>query len=199
MPSTFADPANTFHEKAMLCRAAENTCYFVSVNIASAGSPSTSAVVRPDGRLLCYQPYGEEGLLVLAEWPNAFGHIVQRHIARVGHQGNGRPVRQNRTRQIRPQALARRHDLSPRRPPCVASRRWWATDQAVPPDATWANVGETWPGAFYSPTRTESTWFFVPAGLRYEHRRAGGEIAITLPRGAHPVPFFAAYLPRRPL
>jgi predicted amidohydrolase len=63
-PSTFADPANTFHEKAMLCRAAENTCYFASVNCASVGSPSTSAVVRPDGTLLSYQPYGKEGLLV---------------------------------------------------------------------------------------------------------------------------------------
>ena len=36
-PVTFADPANTFHEKAMLCRAAENTCYFASVNCASEG------------------------------------------------------------------------------------------------------------------------------------------------------------------
>jgi len=63
-PSTFADPANTFHEKAMLCRAAENTCYFASVNCASAGSPTTSAVVRPDGTLLSYQPYGKEGLLI---------------------------------------------------------------------------------------------------------------------------------------
>jgi predicted amidohydrolase len=63
-PSTFGDPANTFHEKAMLCRAAENTCYFASVNVASAGSPTTSAIVRPDGTLLCYQPYGTEGLLV---------------------------------------------------------------------------------------------------------------------------------------
>jgi len=63
-PSTFADPANTFHEKAILCRAAENTCYFASVNCASAGSPTTSAVVRPDGTLLCYQPYGKEGLLI---------------------------------------------------------------------------------------------------------------------------------------
>ena len=61
---TFADPANTFHEKAMLCRAAENTCYFASVNCASEGSGTTSAVVRPDGTLLCYQPYGREGLLV---------------------------------------------------------------------------------------------------------------------------------------
>jgi len=63
-PSTFADPANSFHEKAMLCRAAENTCYFASVNYASAGSPTTSAVVRPDGTLLSYQPYGKEGLLI---------------------------------------------------------------------------------------------------------------------------------------
>jgi predicted amidohydrolase len=63
-PSRFADPANSFHEKAALCRAAENTCYFATVNCASEGSPTTSAVVRPDGTLLCYQPYGERGLLL---------------------------------------------------------------------------------------------------------------------------------------
>jgi predicted amidohydrolase len=63
-PAHFADPANSFHEKATLCRAAENTCFFATVNYASAGSPTTSAVVRPDGTLLCYQPYGEPGLLV---------------------------------------------------------------------------------------------------------------------------------------
>jgi predicted amidohydrolase len=64
-PTTFADPANTFHEKAALCRAAENTCYFATVNYASAGSPTTSAVARPDGTMLAYQPYGEAGLLVV--------------------------------------------------------------------------------------------------------------------------------------
>ena len=63
-PTSFADPANSFHEKAALCRAAENTCYFATVNYAGAGSPTTSAVVRPDGTLLAYQPYGKEGLLV---------------------------------------------------------------------------------------------------------------------------------------
>ena len=63
-PTTFADPANSFHEKAALCRAAENTCWFATVNYAGAGSPTTSAIVRPDGTLLSYQPYGEEGLLV---------------------------------------------------------------------------------------------------------------------------------------
>jgi len=63
-PSSFADPANSFHEKAALCRAAENTCYFATVNYASDGQPTTSAVVRPDGTLLSYQPYGTEGLLI---------------------------------------------------------------------------------------------------------------------------------------
>lgn len=63
-PSTFADPANSFHEKAVLCRAAENSCYVASVNCASEGSGTTSAIARPDGTLLCYQPYGKPGLLV---------------------------------------------------------------------------------------------------------------------------------------
>jgi predicted amidohydrolase len=63
-PTTFADPANSFHEKAALSRAAENTCFFATVNYASEGSPTTSAFVRPDGTLLSYQPYGKPGLLV---------------------------------------------------------------------------------------------------------------------------------------
>lgn len=63
-PTSFGDPANTFHEKAMLCRAAENTVWFASVNVAGEGSPTTSAFVRPDGTLHAHQPYGVEGLLV---------------------------------------------------------------------------------------------------------------------------------------
>jgi len=63
-PAVFADPAGSFHEKSALCRAAENTVYFATVNVACPGSPTTSAVVRPDGVLHSYQPYGVEGLLV---------------------------------------------------------------------------------------------------------------------------------------
>jgi predicted amidohydrolase len=78
-PTTFADPANTFHEKAALCRAAENTCYFATVNYASAGSPTTSAVARPDGTLAAYQPYGEAGvLLVDLDLAKATGLLAQR-------------------------------------------------------------------------------------------------------------------------
>jgi predicted amidohydrolase len=79
-PSGFADPANSFHEKAVLCRAAENCCYFATVNCASAGSPTTSAVVRPDGRLLSYQPYGQAGLLLAdVELTAATGLLATRY------------------------------------------------------------------------------------------------------------------------
>ena len=78
-PSSFADPANSFHEKAALCRAAENTCYFASVNCASGGSPTTSAVVRPDGSVLVWQPYGQEGLLVAdIDTDSATGFLASR-------------------------------------------------------------------------------------------------------------------------
>lgn len=63
-PSSYAEPGNTFHEKAVLCRAAENTCYFATVNFAGEASPTTSAVARPDGSLLGYQPYGQAGLFI---------------------------------------------------------------------------------------------------------------------------------------
>lgn len=63
-PSVFAATSNSFHEKAMLCRSAENTCYFASVNCAGAGASTTSAIASPDGTLLAYQPYGKSGLLI---------------------------------------------------------------------------------------------------------------------------------------
>ena len=62
--ATFADPDNSFHEKAILCRAAENSCFVATVNCAVPRSQTTSAIVRPDGTLLCYQPYGAAGLLI---------------------------------------------------------------------------------------------------------------------------------------
>lgn len=79
-PSSFGDPLNSFHEKACLCRAAENTCYFATVNYASAGSPTTTAVVQPDGAVLCYQPYGQEGLLIAdIDLNSATGLLAKRY------------------------------------------------------------------------------------------------------------------------
>ncbi len=78
-PSTFADPSNTFHEKAALCRAAENTCYFATVNYASAGSATTSAVIDPEGSIVAWQPYGQEGILTAdLELERATGLLARR-------------------------------------------------------------------------------------------------------------------------
>lgn len=81
-PTTFADPLNTFHEKALLCRAAENTCYIASVNCASEGSPTTSVFINPDGTVLSYQPYGREGLLIAdLDLSQATGLLASRYKA----------------------------------------------------------------------------------------------------------------------
>jgi predicted amidohydrolase len=79
--ATFADPSNTFHEKAALCRAAENTCYFATVNCALAGATTTSAVVHPRGEVLAYQPHGQEGLLIAdIELAEATGLLARRLV-----------------------------------------------------------------------------------------------------------------------
>jgi predicted amidohydrolase len=79
-PTVFGDPANTFHEKAVLCRAAENTCFVATVNYSSPGSPTTSAVARPDGTVMGYQPYGLEGLLVVdVDLAEASGLLASRY------------------------------------------------------------------------------------------------------------------------
>jgi predicted amidohydrolase len=78
-PATFLDPVNTFHEKAMLCRAAENAIWFASVNCAIDGSPTTSAVIDPSGRVHAWQPYGEEGLLITDIFPElGSGYLASR-------------------------------------------------------------------------------------------------------------------------
>jgi predicted amidohydrolase len=79
-PETFADARNTFHEKAILCRAAENTCFVASVNYATDGSPTTSVVARPDGTVLAWQPYNKEGLLVAdVDTTEASGLLASRY------------------------------------------------------------------------------------------------------------------------
>jgi predicted amidohydrolase len=76
-PSSYADPANSFHEKALLSRAAENTCWVATINCASVGSGTT--VVKPDGSVLTWQPYGLEGLLIAdIETSQATGLLASR-------------------------------------------------------------------------------------------------------------------------
>ena len=55
----------SFYEKAMQCRAEENSIYFVSVNRAMQRQNSASSVIDPNGDLVEFIPRGEEKLLVV--------------------------------------------------------------------------------------------------------------------------------------
>jgi predicted amidohydrolase len=54
----------SFYEKAMQCRAAENTIYFASVNQAMRYQNSATSLIDPQGNLIGHVPYGREDLLV---------------------------------------------------------------------------------------------------------------------------------------
>lgn len=80
-PHVWADPRNSFHEKAAMCRAAENTIYIAAVNYALADSETTSAVINPDGTLLAHQPYGVPGILVVdIDLAKATGLLARRYV-----------------------------------------------------------------------------------------------------------------------
>jgi predicted amidohydrolase len=64
IPREFGEPANSFHEKAAQCRAAENTVWFATVNYAESNAPTTSAIIDPEGVVVAWQPYGQAGLLM---------------------------------------------------------------------------------------------------------------------------------------
>ena len=54
---------NPHYEKAMNCRAMENTIYFASVNYAMEFQDSATTIISPDGRCIAWQQYGKEGVL----------------------------------------------------------------------------------------------------------------------------------------
>jgi predicted amidohydrolase len=57
-------PDAPYYEKAMMCRALENTIYFASVNYALRFPESATAVIGPDGDCEAFLPYGQDGVLV---------------------------------------------------------------------------------------------------------------------------------------
>jgi predicted amidohydrolase len=62
--SQWASPDAPYYEKAMMCRALENTIYFASVNYALRFPESATAVIGPTGECEAFLPYGTEGVLI---------------------------------------------------------------------------------------------------------------------------------------
>lgn len=64
VPDRWGDPAGAYYEKAMMCRALENTIWFASVNYALRYPESATSLIDPEGRCVAHLPYGQEGVLV---------------------------------------------------------------------------------------------------------------------------------------
>jgi predicted amidohydrolase len=62
LPDRWCDASNPYNEKALLCRALENTVYLAPANVAGADQGSASCVIAPDGSLVAQVPYGLVGV-----------------------------------------------------------------------------------------------------------------------------------------
>jgi predicted amidohydrolase len=64
VPSRWTDPDAEYYEKAIMCRALENTIYLASVNYGVLRPEAATAVIDPSGRCVARLPYGAEGVLL---------------------------------------------------------------------------------------------------------------------------------------
>jgi predicted amidohydrolase len=62
LPERWCAAANPYNEKALMCRAIENTIYVAASNVAGADQGSASCIIAPDGSLVAQVPYGEVGV-----------------------------------------------------------------------------------------------------------------------------------------
>ena len=63
LPAAWCDAANPYNEKAILCRALENSVYVAAANIAGPDQGSVTGIIDPDGRLIASLSYGAVGVV----------------------------------------------------------------------------------------------------------------------------------------
>jgi len=63
LPARWCDPSNPYNEKAILCRALENTVYVAASNAAGPDQGSLTCIIAPDGRLVASLEYGHVGVV----------------------------------------------------------------------------------------------------------------------------------------
>lgn len=64
LPAEWGSKDNSYHEKATMMRAMENTIFVGSSNFADARQLAASALITPEGECLVYGKYGEPGIVV---------------------------------------------------------------------------------------------------------------------------------------
>jgi predicted amidohydrolase len=63
LPARWCDVANPYNEKALLCRALENTVYIGASNVAGPDQGSATCIIAPDGTLVASLEYGPAGVV----------------------------------------------------------------------------------------------------------------------------------------
>jgi len=63
LPVRWCDASNPYHEKALLCRALENTVYVAASNAAGPQQGSATCIIAPDGTLVTSLAYGAVGVV----------------------------------------------------------------------------------------------------------------------------------------
>jgi predicted amidohydrolase len=77
----WANANGTMHEKAALCRAAENTIYFATVNYAIPNAIAATAVIDPEGVVAAQHTDGTENVLVADIDPSRATGLLARRLA----------------------------------------------------------------------------------------------------------------------
>jgi predicted amidohydrolase len=77
----WASTTGTMHEKAAVCRAAENTIYFATVNYAIPNSIAGTALIDPDGAVTALLTDGTENLLIADIDPLRATGLLARRLA----------------------------------------------------------------------------------------------------------------------
>jgi predicted amidohydrolase len=62
LPERWCDASTPYNEKALMCRALENTVYLAPANVAGPDQGSASCIIAPDGTLVAQVPYGRVGV-----------------------------------------------------------------------------------------------------------------------------------------
>jgi predicted amidohydrolase len=63
LPTEWCGAKNPYNEKALLCRALENTVFVAAANTAGPDQGSITGLIAPDGRLVASLPYGPPGVV----------------------------------------------------------------------------------------------------------------------------------------
>lgn len=64
LPTRWCDASNPYNEKALMCRALENTVFVATSNVAGPAQGSATCIIAPDGELVARMEYGAVGVAV---------------------------------------------------------------------------------------------------------------------------------------